>query len=226
MPKWPLLAKLREAERELLAAGNPIAIERQQMREYSRQLRSELVHEQSLLEEQMRQMNQLYLEYLAAQQLLLTQGVDGGFQTGEGVTNDNIALGLPLVNEQRVVIPVSDGIERESLIEVSHLDSDEGNREVLTATSSEVEKDVPMEVDDDSECATKPELSIADEGRGDPISGMEREPVEPAAVFNSSVVVTSSPSVVMSPSSGGQTRVLSGTDKSFGGGGSQSSPEL
>ncbi|WKY16228.1 hypothetical protein Q1695_001147 [Nippostrongylus brasiliensis] len=72
-PKWPLLKKLREAERELLAAGNPIAVERQKIREYKRQIRCEMMQEQDELEEQLRHMHQLYLEYFAAQQLILAQ---------------------------------------------------------------------------------------------------------------------------------------------------------
>ncbi|KAK6032802.1 hypothetical protein OSTOST_01003 [Ostertagia ostertagi] len=233
MPNWPLLKKLRDAERELLAAGNPIAIERQKMREYNRQLRSEMALEQSLLEEQMRQMNQLYLEYLAAQQLILVQGVPGGIQTGEGVAIDDSALNLPLVNEQDQVIPIPDCNQGESLIEVSHLESDEVNREVLNAASSEVDKDVlvqvedvPMQVDDDSECSPKPDVLTSGDGSGDSTSGVEQGSVELAAVVDPLVAVTSSPSIVVTPSPGGQTRVSSGMEKSSGGGGSQSSPEL
>ncbi|KIH65029.1 hypothetical protein ANCDUO_04650 [Ancylostoma duodenale] len=72
IPEWPLLKKLREMERELLAAGNPIAVERQKIREYNRKLRNEM-HEQEGIEEHLRNLQQLYLEYFAAQQLFLAQ---------------------------------------------------------------------------------------------------------------------------------------------------------
>ncbi|EYC19643.1 hypothetical protein Y032_0024g984 [Ancylostoma ceylanicum] len=72
IPEWPLLKKLREMERELLAAGNPIAVERQKIREYNRKLRNEM-HGQEGIEEQLRNLQQLYMEYFAAQQLFLAQ---------------------------------------------------------------------------------------------------------------------------------------------------------
>ncbi|KAJ1348717.1 hypothetical protein KIN20_004083 [Parelaphostrongylus tenuis] len=72
IPQWPLLKKLRGMERELLAAGNPVAVERQKIREYNRQIRYEM-HERDELGEQMRQLQQLYLGYFTAQQLFLAQ---------------------------------------------------------------------------------------------------------------------------------------------------------
>ncbi|KAK5964346.1 hypothetical protein GCK32_011163, partial [Trichostrongylus colubriformis] len=152
MPKWPLLKKLREAERELLAAGNPIAIERQKIREYNRHLRSEMVQEQDLLEEQLRQMHQLYLEYFAAQQLILAQDLEGSNQIGEGRTNVVGAVSFPLIGQTGPADQSSISNEGESLIEVLHVDPTGENREVLEASSSaDAEKGEPVQVED-SEC--------------------------------------------------------------------------
>ncbi|KAK6766594.1 hypothetical protein RB195_026087 [Necator americanus] len=72
LPEWPLLKKLREMERELLAAGNPIAVERQKVREFNRKLRMEMSGQEDV-EGQLRHLQQLYLEYLAAQQFFAAQ---------------------------------------------------------------------------------------------------------------------------------------------------------
>ncbi|KAK6062275.1 hypothetical protein COOONC_00042 [Cooperia oncophora] len=223
MPKWPLLKKLREAERELLAAGNPIALERQKIREYNRHLRAEMVQGQDLLEEQLRQMHQLYLEYFAAQQLILAQDLDGSILIGGGRTMET-SLVLPLVSQTTTADSSLDCNEGESLIEVLHVDPDEIGEEQKVTPCTDANKDVPMEVGGSSECVAGPETTTsADEGV-EPNSVEERGSTEPTVTSPS--VPAALPRNVVSPSSDGQTRIPSDAEKLSGGDGNASSLEL
>ncbi|KJH49821.1 hypothetical protein DICVIV_04074 [Dictyocaulus viviparus] len=72
IPQWPLLKKLRVMERELLAAGNPVAIERQRVRQYNRQMRNDM-YEYDIFGDHLLQLQQIYQEYVTAQQLMFAQ---------------------------------------------------------------------------------------------------------------------------------------------------------
>ncbi|CAJ0609273.1 unnamed protein product [Cylicocyclus nassatus] len=151
VPEWPLLRQLREMERELLAAGNPIAVERQRIREYNKKLRRE-AREKESVEERLRLMQRFYLEYFLAQQLFLAQ--DHGLSTGDITRTRDKNTAFKLVAHH----DVPSGEDDDEMIEVGF---DEPAEEDVAQSSTDDEFD--DESADEQELCADPNLDSEDD---------------------------------------------------------------